>query len=122
MLSSSAKILKIREDLTSYREFKGGNFFETRVVVVLVLVDSSSSSRLVMVVVVVVVVVVAVASTQSNPIQYIVATLSKIGNTDKLHGLQQPNPLAVEQKADIRPSSLPSTDIPPGRVLVTTRY
>ena len=104
MLSSSAKILKIREDLTSYREFKGGNFFETRVVVV------------------VVVVVVAVASTQSNPIQYIVATLSKIGNTDKLHGLQQPNPLAVEQKADIRPSSLPSTDIPPGRVLVTTRY
>ena len=54
----------------SYREFKGGNFFETCVVVVLVLVGSSSSRLLMVVVVVVVVVAVANSiSTQSNPIQ-----------------------------------------------------
>ena len=32
---------------------------------------------------------------------------------------QQPNPLAVKQEADIRGSSLLSTDIPPERVLVS---
>jgi len=35
---------------------------------------------------------------------------------------QQPNPLAVKQESDIRGSALLSNDIPPERVLITTRY